>query len=108
MSLVGVIKGLTDEDAKFVDTQCNWSAARHWASWWLRPSHLQMLHVDFSPMVDHVWEKCPNNTNAVERKNRDAKDGVTVPIRQANTLLLGSEYLQVFVYVAIYYTNLYP
>ena len=62
MSLVGVIKGLTDEDAKFVDTQCNWSAARHWASWWLRPSHLQMLHVDFSPMVDHVWEKCPNNT----------------------------------------------
>jgi len=73
---------LTDEDAKFVDTQCNWSAARHWASWLLRPSHLQMLHVDFSPMVDHVWEKCPNNTNAVERKNRDAKDGVTVPIRQ--------------------------
>jgi len=33
-------------------------------------------------MIDHVWEKCPNNTNAVERKNGDAKDGVTVSIRQ--------------------------
>jgi len=39
-----------------------------------------MLHVHTSPIVDHVWEKCPNNTNAVERKNRDAKDGVPVPI----------------------------
>ena len=30
-----------------------------------------MLHVDFSPMIDRVWEKCPDNTNAVKRKNRD-------------------------------------
>ena len=41
-----------------------------------------MLHVDFSPMIDRVWEKCPDNTNAVERKNRDAKDNVPVPIQQ--------------------------
>ena len=41
-----------------------------------------MLHVDFSHMIDHVWEKCPDNTNAVERKNRDANDNVPVPIRQ--------------------------
>ena len=34
-------------------------------------------------MVYHMWEKCPSNTmHAVERKNRDAKDGVPVPIRQ--------------------------
>jgi len=40
-----------------------------------------MLHVDFSPMLDHMWEKCPSNTNACSRKkNRDAKDGVPVPI----------------------------
>ena len=26
-----------------------------------------MLHVHTPPMVDHVREKCPNNTNAVER-----------------------------------------
>jgi len=86
MSVVGIVKGLM---LKFVDTQCSW------ASWWLqpshlqmlhvRPSHLQMLHVHTSPMVDHVWEKCPNNTNAVERKNRDAKDGVPVPIYKART-----------------------
>ena len=41
-----------------------------------------MLDVDFSPMIDRVWEKCPDNTNAVEKKNRDAKDNVPVPIRQ--------------------------
>ena len=80
--LVEIVKGFKNEDATFIDTHCNWSAARNWASWWLRPSHLQMLHVDFSPMVDSVWEKCPNNTIAVERKNRDAKDNVPVPIRQ--------------------------
>ena len=41
-----------------------------------------MLYVDTSPMVDHVLEKCLNNTNAEERKNSDAKNGVPVPIRQ--------------------------
>ena len=56
VSLVGVVKGFTVEDAKFIDTHCNRSAAQNWALWWLRPSHLQMLHVDFSPMIDHVWE----------------------------------------------------
>ena len=80
VSLVGVVKGFTVEDAKFIDTHCNRSAVQNWALWWLRPSHLQILHVDFSPMIDHVWEKCPDNANAVERKNRDAKDNVPVPI----------------------------
>ena len=42
VSLAGVVKGFTVEDAKFIDTHCNWSAAQNWASWWLRPSHLQM------------------------------------------------------------------
>ena len=41
--------------------------AQNWASWWLR-SHptCKLLHVDFSPMIDHVWEICLD-TNAVER-----------------------------------------
>ena len=46
MPVVEIVKDLTGEDAKFVDTQCNWPAACHWALWWLQPSHLQMLHVD--------------------------------------------------------------
>ena len=41
-----------------------------------------MFHVDFSPMIDHVWEKCPDNTNAVQWKDSDAKDNVPVPIPQ--------------------------
>ena len=35
VSLVGVVKGFSFEDAKFIDTHCNWSAAaQNWASWW--------------------------------------------------------------------------
>ena len=40
------------------------------------------LRVPLNYCIDHVWEKCPDNTNAVERKNRDAKDNVPVPVRQ--------------------------
>ena len=58
VSLVGVVKGFTVEDAKFIDTHCNWSAAQNWPSWWLRPSHLQMLHVDFSPKDDNDQGQC--------------------------------------------------
>ena len=41
-----------------------------------------MLPVDFSPMIDHLWKKCTDNTNAAKRKNRDAKYNVAVPVRQ--------------------------
>ena len=48
----------------------------------MRPAHLQMLHKDFSTMTSDVWNECPNNTNAVERRNQDCKDGSLLPIRQ--------------------------
>ena len=54
-----------------------------WANWWTRPSHLEMLHKDYSEMDDIVWEKCPRDTNAVERKNRDSKDSTPNPLRSA-------------------------
>ena len=33
-------------------------------------------------MADDVWSRCPEDTNAVERKNRDSKDAHPVTIRQ--------------------------
>ena len=80
--LVGVVKGFTGEDADFIDGKCNWTPAEHWASWWMRPDHLRMLHKDFSFMADDVWSRCPEDTNAVERKNRDSKDAHLVMIGQ--------------------------
>ena len=61
------------EDAKFIDANCDWSAAKHWAQWWTRSEHLKMLSKSFSTMADKIWEKCPSSTNAVERRNKDCK-----------------------------------
>ena len=38
VSLVGIVKGFTVQDAEFIDTHCNRSAAQNRASWWLQPS----------------------------------------------------------------------
>ena len=81
-SLLEVIPDLNKADAEYVNRQCDWTTAAHWAAWWMRPAHLQMLHKDFSTMTSDVWNKCPNNTNAVERRNQDCKDGSPLPIRQ--------------------------
>ena len=35
-----------------------------------------MLHKDFSPMDNDVWDCCPADTNAVERKKQDSKDKI--------------------------------
>ena len=59
------------EDAKFIDKQCDWTIAKHWAQWWTRSSHLKMLSKAFSPMDKETLSKCPSTTNAVERKNKD-------------------------------------
>ena len=64
---------LCDDDALFVDRNCDWSAAKFWAQWWTRASHLRMLCKAFSPMDIETWKKCPSTTNAVERKNKDCK-----------------------------------
>ena len=31
------------EEAHFVDNECDWSRAKHWAQWWCRSTHLRML-----------------------------------------------------------------
>ena len=76
--IIARIPDLNKADAEFVDQQCDWMKAAHWAAC----AHLQMLHKDFSTMTSDVWNKCPNNTNAVERRNQDCKDGSPLPIRQ--------------------------
>ena len=63
----------SSDDAAFIDKDCDWSAAKHWAQWWARCDHLKMLSRAFSPMEDSTWAQCPTTTNAVERKNRDCK-----------------------------------
>lgn len=72
--LIGRVKGFTDDDAKFIDNDTNWSAAKRWAEWWMRSEHLRMLSKDYSEMDDSVWDRCPSDTNAVERKNKDSKE----------------------------------
>ena len=65
-SLVGIVRGLTMEEARFVDSECDWSKSHHLVLWWMRPTHLKMLHKDCSPMPEEVWNRYPSNTNAVE------------------------------------------
>ena len=41
VQLLGTISSLISDEATFVDKWCNWSKAKNWAEWWLRPKHLQ-------------------------------------------------------------------
>ena len=41
-----------------------------------------MLHKDFSSM-DNVWDRCPADTNAVERKNQESKDKIPQQLQSA-------------------------
>ena len=61
------------DDAKYIDDNCDWSCAKHWAQWWTHCDHLKMLSKSFSNMEDNIWEQCPSSTNAVEQRNRDCK-----------------------------------
>ena len=60
------------EDVNFIDEECDWTSAKHWAQWWTRPTHLKMLSCVFS-YVPETWKNCPTTTNAVERKNYECK-----------------------------------
>ena len=31
---------ISQEDADYVDNNCDWSLAKHWAEWWSKASHL--------------------------------------------------------------------
>ena len=90
VSVLDVIPELDKIDAEFVDKHCDWVAAKHWAAWWMRPAHLQMLHKDFSSMTSDVWDECPSNTNAVERRNQDCKEESPGSSNQA----MPSQYVQ--------------
>ena len=50
------------DDARFIDENCDWSCAKHWAQWWTRYDHLKMLSKSFSVMEDSIWERCPSST----------------------------------------------
>lgn len=67
LCLIGRVKGFTNDDAKFIDNDTDWSAAKCWAEWWMRSENLRMLSEDYSEMDDSVWDRCPSDTNAVER-----------------------------------------
>ena len=81
--LIGIIKGLTAEEAAFVNKHCNWSKATKWVEWWLRPKHLKMLHKDFASMDSGTWDRSPSTTNAVERLNSQCKAKVPVSLQSA-------------------------
>ena len=76
---------MTPDEAAFVDKCCNWSKAKNWAQWWLRPKHLKMLHKDFSAMDGGVWDKEPTTTNAVEHLNGECKTSQPVALQRAVT-----------------------
>ena len=81
--LLGTINSLTSDEAAFVDKCCNWSKAKNWAEWWLRPKHLQMLHKDFSTMDPTVWSRSPLTTNALEHLNAECKPKLPVSMQHA-------------------------
>ena len=60
------------EDANFIDEECDWTSAKHWAQWWTSLTHLKMLSHVLS-YVPETWKNCPTTTNAVERKNYECK-----------------------------------
>ena len=62
---------ISQEDADYVDNNCDWSMVKHWAEWWSKASHLRRLCKAFTMMEQDVWSKCPATTNAVECKNKD-------------------------------------
>ena len=70
------------EDAQFVEKNCDWTAAKNWAQWWTRATHLRMLSKTFSSAPD-TWTNCPTTTNAVERKNKDCKTDRPQPLKLA-------------------------
>ena len=68
---------LPDEYLTVVTHNCDWSSAKTWVQWWIRPKHLQMLSKPFSVMSSSHWDQAPRNTNGVERANGLAKSGTS-------------------------------
>ena len=86
-TLLGIIEGLSKDDAQFIDSNTNWASATKWMEWWMRPQHLKLLHKDYAEMDESVWERCPSDTNAMERKNLDSKEFLPQQLQVAMTNL---------------------
>ena len=86
-TLLGIIEGLSKDDAQFIDSNTNWASATKWVEWWMRPQHLKLLHKDYAEMDESIWERCPSDTNAVERKNLDSKESLPQQLQVAMTNL---------------------
>ena len=82
-----VIRGLTNDDAKFIDSSTNWASATKWVEWWMWPQHLKLLHKDYTEMDESIWKRCPSDTNGVERKNLDSKESLPQQLQVAMTNL---------------------
>ena len=80
-TLVSVVEQLTAEDAAFIDSEANWTAAANWAEWWMNRRHLNLLHKTYSDMTETNWDQCPSDTNAVERKNLESKELTPQPLQ---------------------------
>ena len=71
---------ISQEDADYVDNNCDWSMAKHWAEWWSKASHLRRLCKAFTMMEQDVWSKYPATTNA---KNKDCTSDTSHCIKLA-------------------------
>ena len=74
---------ISQQDADYVDNNCDWSMAKHWAEWWSKASHLRRLCKTFTMIEQDVWSKCPATTNAVECKNKDCTSDTLQSIKLA-------------------------
>ena len=79
---------MSQKDANYVDNNCDWSMAKHWAEWSSKAPHLKRLCKAFTTMEHDVWSKCPATTNAVECKNKDC----TLDVPQCIKLAMISVY----------------
>ena len=49
-----------------------WRRLHNWASWWCRPSHLQMFTKAFTKLSNTQWKNAPKTTNPVESINKQS------------------------------------
>ena len=91
---------ISQQDADYVDNNCDWSMAKHWAEWWSKASHLRRLCKAFTMIEQDLWSKCPATTNAVERKNKDCTSDTPQCIKLAMISLYKVDKVVCFKHIA--------
>ena len=56
ISTVQHLLSMPDEHLTVVTHNCDWSSAKTWIQWWIRPKHLQMLSKPFPVMSSSHWD----------------------------------------------------